>query len=304
MKPRQGEPFGASLDPAVVAAIDDLELAARLIVEGARSGHHRSPFHGFSNEFSQYRAYRPGDDLKYLDWKVLARTDRLYTRQFRETTNMSVVLVVDTSASMAYPRETGALSKFQYAIRMTAALAHLIVSQGDAVGLMTMQGEKLVWVPARGGRAHLRIVLRQLDQLTPSATWQPERVITRAADLLHRRGAIVMASDFYDAEDQSRIALRRASKRGHEIALLQVVSTDEVELPFRADLEFEDLETGETLIVDPRAARAAYRESMAAFLEGWRTQARRDGFDYALVTTAEPPADALRSFLLRRKVPA
>lgn len=294
----------ASLDPAIVAAIDDLELAARLIVEGARSGHHRSPFHGFSNEFSQYRAYRPGDDLKYLDWKVLARTDRLYTRQFRETTNMSVVLVVDTSASMAYPRASGSLSKFQYAIRMAAALAHLIIGQGDAVGLMTMQGEKLVWVPARGGRGHLRTVLRQLDQLEPSATWQADRVITRAADLLHRRGALVMLSDFYDAEDESRVMLRRASKRGHEIALLQIVSTDEVELPFRADLEFEDLETGQTMVVDPRAARTTYRESMSAFLEGWRTQARRDGFDYALITTAEPPADALRSFLLRRKVPA
>lgn len=285
-----------SLRPEVVAAIDDLELAARLIVEGSRSGHHRSPFHGFSNEFSQYRAYRPGDDLKYLDWKLLARTDRLYTRQFRETTNMSVVLVVDTSASMNY----GAPSKFQYAVIMAAALAHLIINQGDAVGLMTMQGEKLVWVPARGGRAHLRLLLAQLEKLTPTAAWDAARVITRAADLLRRRGVILAISDFYDNEETTRVELRRVVSRGHDVAVLQVVSRDEVELPFKSDVEFEDLETGARVVVDARAARGVYRDQMAAFLERWRTGSRRDGLDYVLVTTDEKPSDALRTYLVKR----
>lgn len=298
-----------SLRPEVVAAIDDLELAARLIVEGSRSGHHRSPFHGFSNEFSQYRAYRPGDDLKYLDWKLLARTDRLYTRQFRETTNMSVVLVVDTSASMNYPsappsthsvRSGHAPSKFQYAIIMAAALAHLIINQGDAVGLMTMQGEKLVWVPARGGRAHLRLLLAQLEKLTPSAAWDPARVVTRAADLLKRRGVILAISDFYDNEEATRVELRRVVRRGHDVAVLQVVSRDEVDLPFTSDVEFEDLESGARVVVDARAARGEYRDRMAAFLERWRTGSRRDGLDYALVTTDEKPSDALRTYLVKR----
>ncbi len=292
----------ALLDPAVVAAIDDLELAARLIVEGARSGQHRSPFHGFSNEFSQYRAYRPGDDLKYLDWKVLARTDRLYTRQFRETTNMSVVLVVDTSASMAYP--PSAVSKFRYSILMAAALAHLIINSGDAVGLMTMQGEKLVWVPARGGRGHLRLLLAQLERLTPTATWDPAKVLTRAADLLRRRGVILAISDFYDDEDATRVELRRVARRGHDVAVLQVVSRDEVDLPFTSDVEFEDLESGARVVVDARAARGDYRDQMAAFLERWRTGARRDGLDYALVTTDDKPSDALRAYLLKRGQPA
>ena len=285
-----------SLRPEVVAAIDDLELAARLIVEGSRSGHHRSPFHGFSNEFSQYRAYRPGDDLKYLDWKLLARTDRLYTRQFRETTNMSVVLVVDTSASMNF----GQPSKFQYAIIMAAALAHLIINQGDAVGLMTMQGEKLVWVPARGGRAHLRLLLAQLEKLTPSATWDAPRVVTRAADLLRRRGVILAISDFYDNEDATRVELRRVVRRGHDDAVLQVISREEIELPFKSDVEFEDLETGARVVVDARAARGSYRDQVAAFLERWRTGSRRDGLDYALVTTDEKPSDALRTYLVKR----
>lgn len=287
-----------SLSPALVASVDDLEVVARLIVEGMRSGQHRSPFHGFSNEFSQYRAYRPGDDLKYLDWKVLARTDRLYTRQFRETTNMSAMICLDSSGSMAYP-ETG-LSKFRYASMMAAALAHLIVMQGDAVGLMTMQAGRLVYLPARGGRGHLRTMLAQIDRLEPAREWDPSMVIPRAADLLKRRGLVCVISDFYDAPGQTRVELRRANRRGHDVALLQVVSKEEVELPFAGDLEFEDLETGSRVLVDPRRARAGYRQSIAEFLEEWRTSARRDGFDYALMTTDEAPSEALRGFLLRR----
>ncbi|MEO6222032.1 MAG: DUF58 domain-containing protein [Vicinamibacterales bacterium] len=287
-----------SLSPALVASVDDLEVVARLIVEGMRSGQHRSPFHGFTNEFSQYRAYRPGDDLKYLDWKALARSDRLYTRQFRETTNMSAVICLDSSGSMAYPEIE--ISKFRYASMMAAALAHLIVMQGDAVGLMTMQGGRLVHVPARGGRGHLRTVLAQIDKLEPARFWDPKIVIPRAADLLKRRGLLCVVSDFYDAPEETRVELRRANRRGHDVALLQIVSKQEVDLPFSGDLEFEDLETGAHVLLDPRSTRTAYRDSMAEFLESWRVAAKRDGFDYALMTTDEAPSEALRGYLLRR----
>lgn len=287
-----------SLSPALVAAVDDLEVAARLIVEGMRSGQHRSPFHGFSNEFSQYRAYRPGDDLKHLDWKVLARSDRLYTRQFRETTNLSAIICLDSSASMAFP-ETG-LSKFRYASMMAAALAHLIVMQGDAVGLMSMEAGRLVYLPARAGRAHLRTVLAQIDRLAPERIWEPRTVIARAADLLRRRGLVFVVSDFYDAPEETRVELRRVHRRGHDVALLQVVSKEEVELPFSNDLEYEDMETGAHLRFDPRTAGVDYRRAIAAFLETWRAGARRDGFDYALMRTDQAPSEALRGYLLRR----
>ena len=138
------------LSPELVSAIGDLELTARLLVEGLRAGGNRSPFHGFTTEFRQHRPYRAGDDLKYLDWKLYARSDRLYTRQFRETTNLSVMLVLDTSASMAFP-ESG-VSKFRYGIIVAAALAYLAVEQGHAVGLMTMERGTLTYHPARGGR--------------------------------------------------------------------------------------------------------------------------------------------------------
>src|SRR5687768_18407829 len=175
----------SALSPAAVAAIDDLEVAARVVVEGLRAGGHRSPFHGYSAEFQQHRPYRAGDDLKYLDWKLLARTDRLYSKQFRETTSMSAMIVLDASASMAFP-ETG-LTKFRYATIVAAALAYLIATQGDAVGLMTMTNGKLAYVPARAGRPHLRSLIARIDLVEPAGTWDPERTVARGAELLKRR---------------------------------------------------------------------------------------------------------------------
>ena len=167
----------APLDPAVVAAVDDLEIVARRVVEGVRSGTHRSPFHGFSAEFSQHRAYRPGDDLKYLDWKLHARTDRLYTRQFHETTNMAATIVLDSSASMAFP---ASISKHRYAVIVAAALAHIVSSQGDAIGLVA--GDRVL--SPRGGRHHLRALLAALSDHEPSGDWQPADTVRRAAERL------------------------------------------------------------------------------------------------------------------------
>lgn len=286
------------LAPSVIGAIDDLELAARLIVEGLRSGQHRSPFHGFSTEFSQHRPYRAGDDLKHLDWKILARTDRLYSKQFRETTNMAVMIVLDASASMAFPADDG--SKFRYATVIAASLAYLIVHQGDAVGLMTMENGRLIYLPAKGGRPHLRTLIVQLERLTPGGAWEPARTIARGAELLKRRGVVAVISDFYDEEEATRRELRRAARRGHDVGMLQVMSAAEIALPYRGDLEFEDLETGERRLIDLAEIARPYRTAVGDFLARSRTLARRDGIDYALFRTDAPPGQALRQYLLRR----
>src|SRR5262245_51265253 len=196
------------LSADIVAAIHDLEFAARLVVEGLRTGGHRSPFHGYTTEFRQHRPYRAGDDLKYLDWKLYARSDRLYTRQFRETTNLSVMLALDSSASMSFPEGDAGVSKFRYGQIVAAALAYLVSEQGHAVGLMTMDAGKLAYMAARGGRPHLRSILARIDRLEPTGTWDSVRVIDRAAQLLQRRGIIVVISDFYDAEDDTRREMR------------------------------------------------------------------------------------------------
>ena len=287
-----------ALSPAVVAAVDDLEVAARVVVEGLRAGGHRSPFHGYSAEFQQHRPYRAGDDLKYLDWKLLARTDRLYSKQFRETTSMSAMIVLDASASMAFP-EPG-IWKFRYASIIAASLAWLIATQGDAVGLMTMANGSLAYVPARAGRPHLRSLLARLDRLEPAGAWDPERAISRGAELLKRRGVMIVISDFYDAEDATRREMRRVARRGHDVSMLQVMSADELAFPYTGNVEVEDLETGARRLVDVAAIEQGYRAAVREFLDRCRTLANRDGIDYALMPTDAPPERVLRDYLLRR----
>jgi len=292
----------AACPPEVLARIADLELVARIVVEGLVSGLHRSPFHGYSAEFSQYRHYRPGDDLKYVDWKLVARTDRVYTKQFRETTNMASAIVLDTSGSMNFPSAVGRVlsdppvTKFRYAVIAAAALAHLISGQGDAIGLLA--GER--FLAPRAGRQHLRGLLAGLSSLTPGGGWSAADNVRRAAERLKRRGLLLVLSDFYDDEERTLVELRRAARMGHEVVLLQILSRDEIELPYRRDLEFTDLETGASLAIDARLARRDYKDAVAAFLERWHSRAGAEGFQYSLIVTDTPPDRALRNFLLAR----
>jgi uncharacterized protein (DUF58 family) len=281
--------------PEVLARVADLELVARIVVEGLVSGLHRSPFHGYSAEFSQYRHYRPGDDLKYVDWKLVARTDRVYTKQFRETTNMASAIVLDTSGSMDFAG-AGSVTKFRYAVIAAAALAHLISGQGDAIGLLA--GER--FLAPRVGRPHLRGLLAGLSTLAPGGGWGAADQVRLGAERLKRRGLLLVISDFYDDEERVLVELRRAARMGHEVVLFQILSRDEIELPFRRDLEFADLENGRTLAVNAGLARREYTDAMAAFLERWHGRAGAEGFQYSLIVTDTPPERALRNFLLAR----
>jgi uncharacterized protein (DUF58 family) len=289
------------ITPGTAHAIDDLEFSARTIVESFRSGLHRSPFHGFAAEFSQHRSYRHGDDLKYLDWKILARTDRLYTRQFSETTNLSVMLVVDASASMDFPAPSdNVVSKFTFGVLVAAALAYLVIEQGDAAGLITMADDKFVYLPARGGRSHRRALIAALSRLEPRGSWSLDRSLVRAGELLKRRGVVLAVSDFYDATPDTYRELRRIRRRGHDVSMLQVLSPEEIGFPFTGETRVEDLETQEVRHVDAGAAAAGYRAAVAEFLTGTRSQALRDGHDYFFLGTDVAPERALRSYLLRR----
>jgi uncharacterized protein (DUF58 family) len=298
----------ALLDPALLARIGDLELAARTVVDGLRSGPHRSPFHGYSAEFSQYRHYRPGDDLKYLDWKLLARTDRLYTKQFRETTDLAATLVIDASGSMAFAGDASgaaaAVTKLQYATMAAAALAYVISTQGDGVGLLAVQDDEgrrgLTYVAPRSGTTHLRGVIAALARLTAKGAAAPDAGVRRATDLLRRRGLLLVFSDFYDRETETLAELRRAARMGHDVVVFQIVTRAELEFPYRDDVDFRDLESSRALLTNAREIRLAYKDAFAAFVERWRTRTRAEGLDYTLLVTDTPLDEALRGFLLRR----
>ena len=286
-------------DPAALSAIADLELVSRRVVDGTISGLHRSPFHGYSAEFSQYRHYRPGDDLKYVDWKLFARTDRLYTKQFRETTNLQCVVALDTSASMDFAGPSG-VTKFQYGRWLAASLAHLISRQGDAVGLAAFAEGLKGYLPSRGGPAHLRSILLTLERATPAGQTAGGAALARLLDLQTRRGLLIVISDLYDEGESVEQVLKRAAHIGHEVIVFHVLTRSEVELPFRDDVEVEDAETGAIVLSGGPAAIAGYRAEISAFLERWRTRTATYGIDYVRVFTDTPLDAALRSYLRRR----
>jgi uncharacterized protein (DUF58 family) len=286
------------LDPVLLNAIGDLELVARVTVDGTVSGLHRSPFHGFSAEFSQYRHYRPGDDLKYVDWKLLARTDRIYTKQYRETTNLAAQIAIDASASMNYGGAAG-VTKLSYARLLAAALAHLIVNQGDAAGLVVFSDSIRQYVPSRAGQVHLRRLLVELTALAASGSTAAAPALRRATDLLKRRGLMILVSDLYDEDGAVEEELRRATRIGHDVAVFHILTRDEIDFPFDDDVRIDDLESGASVQSGPAAA-ADYRREFAAFLERWRTRCVANGIDYVRVTTDMALDSALRQYLLHR----
>lgn len=287
--------------PAERQSLSDLELIARTTVEGLRQGLHRSPFHGYSAEFAQYRHYRPGDDLKHVDWKLFGRTDRLYTRQFRETTNLAALFVIDASRSMAFPDpKDGGRQKFDVARAATAALAALVIDQGDAAGLVSETESGTTWLPPRSGRHHLRALLAALARLTPDSRAPIGDTLRRAVGRLRRRGLVVVLSDFYD-EPASVDEVRRTARMGHEVIVIHVLAAEELGLAGHRPCELEDLETGAVRVVEPSAVRDAYRAEVAAFQARVERGVVSEGLDYLPLAADQPLSAALRAFLVRRR---
>jgi uncharacterized protein (DUF58 family) len=281
---------------AELQSLRDLELVTKATVEGLRQGLHRSPFHGYSAEFSQYRHYRPGDDLKYVDWKAFARTDRLYTRQFRETTNLSALFVVDISRSMDFP---AGRSKFELARSVTAILGTLVLDQGDAAGVLALD-ERAHYVPARSGHHHLRVFLAELASLGPRGSSSIAESLKRTATILKRRGLVIVASDLYD-DEAAMGQMRRLVRMGHDVIAVQTLAREELTLDVGGAAEFVDLESGRKLMVQPDAARESYVAALTGWLTRVEQQLRRDGIGYLRVVTDEPLEPVLRRFLLNRR---
>ena len=286
------------LDPILLSSIHDLEFVARVTVEGALSGLHRSPFHGYSAEFSQYRHYRAGDDLKYVDWKLFARTDRLYTKQFRETTNVRMQVVLDASASMAFRSGSGA-SKIEYARLIAGALAHLLTGQGDAAGLTVYDTDIRTYLGSRPGKSHLRAILTTLAKTSAAGGTASAAALRRAIDLLRSRGVVVLISDLYEDEEGVHAELRRAARMGHDVTVFHLLTEDELDCPWSGEVEVEDSETGRRVLTSAASA-PEYRDGMKAFVRRWRERCIAAGIPYVLTRTGAPPDHTLREYLLGR----
>ena len=286
------------LHPEAIRRIGRLELRARHIVEGLLSGMHRSPYFGQSVEFLQHRQYAPGDDLRHVDWKVWAKQDRLYVKQFEEDTNMRCTLLVDVSASMQYG--SGPLNKYEYAATVATSLAYLLLKQHDTVSCIAFDEAIRSRTPLRSTEAHLKSIVAALDASDPKNKTNTGGILREVAELSPRRGMVTVVSDLLGDVESTLRGLRLLRQRGHDVLVLHVMDDDELDFPFEGPTRFEGLELSEHLTCNPRALREGYMAALDQFLTRMRRGCAKDAIDYALIRTSEPLDAALAAFLCRR----
>lgn len=288
------------LDPELLARIGSLELLARAVVEGFMSGLHRSPFTGFSTEFTEYRQYNPGDDLRYLDWRLLGRTDRFFIKKYRADTNTQCHVLIDTSASMDYAHASS-VTKLQYAQFLAASIAYLLNRQQDAVGLVGFSDKIHTHVPARNRTGHMRTIFGTLSMLQSGGETRLAESLHQLAEILTRRGIVVLISDFYDQADRLKEAFQHLRFKGHDVVAFHVLDQNELDFDFTDPvLLLEDAETQEQMPVLPEVVMGGYRERMRQHVDDMRACAAANHVDYEMLTTKQPLDFALFSFLSRR----
>ena len=295
------------LDPQLVERLNHLQVSARSVVEGAVTGAHRSPLKGASVEFRQHRFYTPGDEPRRLDWRVLGRTDRPYIKEYDEETNLRCVLMLDESGSMAYGGAKAAAgvepgSKFDYAAKLVASLAYLMLGQTESVGLALFGGRVQQWLAPRSGTAQLSRVIDLLERAGPTGESDPGRAIQDVADRLGKRSLVIVVSDLFTPLPRLREGLARLRHDRHETIALQVLHPDELEFPFRKWSRFRGLEGERPRLLEPAVARKTYLENFRRHRRGLEETCRALGVEFYSFVTDKPVIDSITTFLRRRAV--
>lgn len=300
MTPTPGNTCPTSFDPRTLAKLQGLALRARHIVEGYVAGLHRSPYRGFSIEFAEHREYAPGDDLRYVDWKVFGRTDKFYLKQYEDETNLICYLVLDISESMRYKGPSSALSKLEYAQCLAAAMAWLVLHQQDAVGLVTFDNEIRANVAPSSNASHLRTLLQVMEDVRPEAKTATGPIFHELAERFRKRGVVLILSDLFDEVGSLMAGLKHFAHRRHDVILLHTLDPAELDFPFRSPTMFDGLEQYPELLADPRSLRKAYLQEITRFCTEVQKGCCRYGMDYQLLRTDQPLDQALSKYLADR----
>jgi uncharacterized protein (DUF58 family) len=288
-----------TIDRRAVTRISHMELRARKAMEGYYTGIHKSPYHGLNVEFAEYREYVPGDDLRYLDWRVVARSDRYFIKQFDAETNLNCYLQLDCSGSMDFG--TTGMTRLDYAASAAAALALLMLGQGDHVGLVCFDSAVRQFIPPRGNARHFHALLETLESVAPGKDTDLPAVLHEIAEQVRRRSLVIIFSDFFDNVEEILNGLQHFRHRRHEVIALHLVDDVEIDFPYDRVTLFEGMERGEELIVDPRVVAEGYRQRFGEFLARIKRGCTEKDIDYELMRLSQPFDRALTSFLARRK---
>ena len=287
------------IDRRAVGKVSRLQLRARLAVEGYYSGIHKSPYHGFNVEFAEYREYSPGDDLRYLDWRVLARTERLFIKQFEAETNLSCYILLDASESMDFT--TAADTRLDYGAALAAALSLLMLRQGDQAGLVVFDNAVRQYIPPRGNARHYRAIVDALEQVRPGNDTNIGAVLHEIAERIRRRSMVIVISDFFDDVDGLLMGLQHFRHRHHEVVVLHLLDDAEIEFPYDRVTLFEGMERGEEIVVDPRVVAESYRARFRDYLERFRHGCTEKNIDYERMQLSDPFDRALTAYIGRRR---
>ncbi len=285
------------LDPFVLARIGRLKVRAEKVVEGFLSGLHQSPYRGISLEFAQHRQYSMGDEIKHIDWKVYARTDRFFIKQFEQETNLRLYILLDASGSMRFKGSQSPLSKFEYAATLAASLAYLTVNQGDSAGLGIFSPAGPAIIPARSSVPHLNALLEELENAKPSGPADWARSLTELIPTFQKRSLFILISDLLGEESEAQKALKLLAFKRHEVAVIHLLDSDEKNFPYRGAIQFQSTEDGGKLTLDAEDYREEYDAALQNLIHYHRVGCRRSGIRYQLHTTQEP-LDRILRFLL------
>ena len=286
------------LEPAALARVRNLQLVARSVVEGFIAGMHSSPFKGFSSEFAEHRHYVPGDNLRHLDWRVVARTNRYYIMQYEEETNLAAHILFDVSGSMGFG--SGEITKFQYGCYLSAILAYMLVRQRDSVGLVLFDDKVRIRMPARSSPMHLNEMMKQLENCRPGANTRVAGLFHDLAESFKRRCLIIIISDLYDDPDAVLRALHHFRHKKHEVILYHVLDKAELELDFDRAYNLVDMETDEQLQIDPAYVREDYLRRIHEFIDTYRRACNHSRVDY-ITTDTEVPYDLMLGAYLNKR---
>lgn len=287
------------LKPDVVSKLSGMEIKARLVVEGFIAGLHRSPYHGFSVEFAEHRQYMPGDPLRNIDWKVYAKTDRYFVKEFEEETNLKAYVLLDTSGSMGYA--SNGMPKLEYSSYLAASLGYLMLKQRDSVGLVVFDSTIRKYIPPKSTMTHLHNLLKELDKLKASETTDVSSALHEMAERIKRRGLIIVISDLFDDPDRIINGLKHFRHRKHEVIVFHILDPKERDLSFPQEAIFKDLETGEEIQASPWHVRKDYVGKLDGLVKRYTLECRERMIDYVLLDTSVPFDFALFSYLSKRR---
>ncbi len=288
------------LDPIFLSKLANMELVARCAVEGFFTGLHPSPFQGFSVEYSDHREYHAGDEMKFVDWKIFARSDRLYIKRFHQETNTTVYILLDTSRSMSFAGPD-AVRKIDYASYLAAALSYLMLQQGDSAGLISFAERITGQIPPASRRTHLNALLTALDRHTVAGGTNLAGILHTVAETTKRRGLIVLISDLLDDENDIFKGLAHLKFLKHDVIVFHVMDHQELNLDYKGLIQFEDLESKDKMRAFPQSIQAGYRQRVGAFLDEVKKTLGNSGMDYCLLDTSEPLDRAFIAYLVKRK---